>query len=335
LYLTYRERVFTFSFAALDYSNPGKNRYTYLMEGFEDKWNFVENQTSATYTNLSPGKYVFRVRGTNADGVWSRHEAALNLVILPPFWKTRWFISLAILIIIGLAFFIIRKIIKTQKKKAREEREKIELQLKTIKNQIDPHFAFNAMNMIGSLVYNNDPDAVYDYFSRFAHLIRSTLTDSEKISRSLGEELEFVKNYLEIQKARFRDKFDYVLNVADNTELDSQVPKMIIQAYAENAIKHGLIHKNEKGLLEINVHQKNNSLHFSVRDNGIGRENAAALSKDSTGKGTGIIKQILDMYGQLFRYRVRQEVVDLKDNSGNPAGTEVKLTIIKNGRPGH
>jgi ligand-binding sensor domain-containing protein/anti-sigma regulatory factor (Ser/Thr protein kinase) len=328
--LTWRESVFSFEYAALDFSNTSKNQYAYTMEGFEDHWNFVVNQTSATYTNLDPGEYVFRVRGSNSEGKWSAKEATLNITIIPPFWRTKWFISLSVIFFLLLITVTVTLIFRNQKKKALAEKEKMELQLKTIKNQMDPHFAFNAINMIGSMVYKNDPDKVYDYFSRFARLIRSTLQDSEKISRPLSEELDFVRNYIEIQKTRFADKFTFSLGVIEPVEMETEVPKMIIQTYAENAIKHGLMHKKEGGNLEIKISEKDKRLTISIEDNGIGREKAAELSKESTKKGMQIIQQIFSLYNKLFKYTISQEITDLKDDEGNACGTRVVLTIDKN-----
>lgn len=328
--LTWRESVFTLEFASLDFSNTSKNQYAYLMEGFEKAWNFVGNQTSATYTNLNPGKYIFRVKGTNSDGNWSASEAVLHITIRPPFWRTNCFITLVALFILAALILSVVQIIRFQRKKAFEEKEKMELQLKTIKNQMDPHFAFNAINMIGSMVYKKDPDTVYDYFSRFARLIRSTLQDSEKISRTLGEELDFVQNYIEIQKSRFTDKFTFNLSVDEKVDLSTQVPKMIIQTYAENAIKHGLMHKKEEGKLDISITEKDKRLMISVEDNGIGREKAAELSKGSTKKGMQIIQQIFTLYNKLIKYKISQEITDLKDDQGNALGTKVVLIIDKN-----
>ncbi|MBM3436703.1 MAG: hypothetical protein FJY07_10865, partial [Bacteroidetes bacterium] len=272
--LTWRESVISFDYASLDFSNTTKNQYAYLMEGFEKDWNFVGNKNSSTYTNLDPGQYVFRVKGTNGGGKWSANEAALQITILPPFWKTKGFMALVIVVFAGALAFTVLRIIRNQKRKAFAEKEKMELQLKTIKNQIDPHFAFNAINMIGSMVYKNDPDMVYDYFSRFARLIRTTLQDSEKISRSLGEELDFVRNYVEIQKTRFAGKFDFQLDINPEVDLNTEVPKMIIQTYAENAIKHGLMHKKGEGSLLISISEADRRLTITVEDNGIGTEKA-------------------------------------------------------------
>ncbi len=88
--LTHEQSVFTFEFAALNYIFPEKNKYAFIMEGFEKEWNYVGNQRSATYTNLDPGEYVFRVKGSNNDGIWNEQGVAVQIKIIPPWWKTYW-----------------------------------------------------------------------------------------------------------------------------------------------------------------------------------------------------------------------------------------------------
>lgn len=327
LTMTYRERVFSFSFASLDYTHPERNHFAYILQGFEDKWNHVGNRNTATYTNLSPGTYTFRVRGTNASGIWSANEASLEITILPPFWKTKGFIAGIVIIIILTTILIVRRIIINQKRKAVEEMEKMELQLKTIKNQIDPHFAFNAMNTIGSLVYKGDPDTVYDYFTRFARLMRNTLKDSEKISRSIKEEMEFVENYLAIQKTRFKDRFEYALFIDPTVNQETEIPKMIIQTHVENAIKHGLMNKESKGRLQITVDQDHEKLRMTISDDGIGREEAARLKTPGSKKGISITEKILSLYKKIFDYAITQEIIDLKDSNGKATGTKILITI--------
>ncbi len=92
LTLPYRDNIFSFQFAALSYANPHKNRYRYKLDGFEAGWNEVgSRQRLATYTNLDPGKYVFRVQGSNSDGVWNEEGVSLRIFITPPWWATNWF----------------------------------------------------------------------------------------------------------------------------------------------------------------------------------------------------------------------------------------------------
>ncbi len=105
--LSYSQNVFSFEFAALDYTSPGKNQYAYMMEGFDKDWIKSGNRRFVTYTNLDPGEYVFKVIGSNNDGIWNRTGASIRIIILPPFWRTWWFILISILLIGGFIAFII------------------------------------------------------------------------------------------------------------------------------------------------------------------------------------------------------------------------------------
>ncbi len=106
--LGYRDYVISFSFSALHYASPEKNRYAYIMEGFDSEWNEVGNWHYATYTNLPPGHYVFRVRGTNGDGVWNEAGAAIAVTVEPPFWRRAWVLVLTGLIVLTLLNALIR-----------------------------------------------------------------------------------------------------------------------------------------------------------------------------------------------------------------------------------
>jgi ligand-binding sensor domain-containing protein/signal transduction histidine kinase len=110
LVLSYKDYVLSFGFASLDFTAPHKNRYAYMLENFENHWNYTDaGKRYATYTNLKPGEYIFRVRGTNSDGVWSDHVASLKVKVTPPFWDTWWF-KLLITIIVLLSVFLVHRI---------------------------------------------------------------------------------------------------------------------------------------------------------------------------------------------------------------------------------
>ncbi|MEO7991302.1 MAG: two-component regulator propeller domain-containing protein [Chryseolinea sp.] len=102
--LSYTQSVFTFEFAALNYTLPEKNQYAYKLEGFDEEWNDVNHKRTATYTNLDPGEYIFRVKASNNDGVWNEEGNAIKIIITPPFWATWWFRTLAALITIGAIY---------------------------------------------------------------------------------------------------------------------------------------------------------------------------------------------------------------------------------------
>ncbi|MEL7003893.1 MAG: triple tyrosine motif-containing protein, partial [Bacteroidota bacterium] len=106
--LSYKQSVLTFNFAALNYNHPEKNQYAYMMEGFEERWNNVGNKRTATYTNLDPGDYTFRVRASNNDNVWNENGVKLEITITPPFWKTWWFYALCAIGVIGFVYSFIK-----------------------------------------------------------------------------------------------------------------------------------------------------------------------------------------------------------------------------------
>lgn len=117
--LSYKQSVFSFEFAALNYTLPEKNEYAYMLEGFDKSWNFSGTKRTATYTNLNAGKYIFKVKGSNNDGVWNEKGTSIQITILPPFWLTWWFKTLVVLTVIGAATALYgwrMSIIKGQKK---------------------------------------------------------------------------------------------------------------------------------------------------------------------------------------------------------------------------
>jgi signal transduction histidine kinase len=106
--LSYKENFFSFDFVALDYTNPIKNQYAFKLDNFHDEWIYVGNRRFASFTNLSPGEYTFRVKGSNSDGIWNeQQQAQVKIIITPPFWRTYWFyiITLATLVICAKLFY--------------------------------------------------------------------------------------------------------------------------------------------------------------------------------------------------------------------------------------
>ncbi|MDH3745723.1 MAG: diguanylate cyclase, partial [Acidobacteriota bacterium] len=122
--LSYQDYVVSFEFAALDYTAPEKNRYAYMLEGFDTNWNELGNLNRATYTNLDPGNYVFRVRGANNDGVWGQQELALDVRVIPPWWQTWWAYLLYSLAGVGL---ILRYLARQQRRHVFAEQQRLSL----------------------------------------------------------------------------------------------------------------------------------------------------------------------------------------------------------------
>lgn len=202
----------------------------------------------------------------------------------------------------------------------------VTLQLQGIKSQLDPHFTFNTLNSVASLIYLEDREAAYDYLNKFTILLRSMLNDAERIYRRLNEELEFVQTYLELEKLRFGDKFDYRINIGEGITLREEVPKLVIQTFAENAVKHGILPSEAGGLLRVSVNKSDDYLKISIEDNGIGRERSAGQST-STGKGLKLTFEFYEILNQINNKQIRYTITDLHNNSGEPSGTRVDVLV--------
>jgi ligand-binding sensor domain-containing protein len=320
-------KVIFFEFSSLHYSRPRNNLYAYKLENFDHDWNYTGTKHDATYTNLPPGNYVLKVKGTNSDGIWNPDPATLSVIITPMFHQTTLFFILLVILILSILFSILFYIIRTHRNRSRKDKEFAELQLKAIKNQIDPHFTFNVINTVAGMVYKGNPDRTYDYFSRFAKLIRTSLENSDRLKVTLSEEIDFVKNYLELEKARFSDDLEYSFHISPDVRLDAEVPKMIIQIFAENAMKHGLRNKKDDKRLFIRIYTIDKSLIIEIEDNGIGRAEAARMPDHSTGKGYEIIIKLTDLYHQLYDKMISFNVVDLYHDDHTSAGTRVDVII--------
>jgi len=143
LVLPHWASVFSFDFAALNFTHPEKNQYAYKMEGFESKWNFVGNQHHATYTNLSPGHYVFRVKAANNDGVWNEEGISLPIYITPPFWKTWIAFALYGGIALGTFYLIMRYRLRQQKLRHDLEMEHVKFEKLLEADKIKTHLLTN------------------------------------------------------------------------------------------------------------------------------------------------------------------------------------------------
>ncbi len=230
--------------------------------------------------------------------------------------------------LIILMFIIIIKRINTLQVVQKESlnRRLVTLQLQGIKSQLDPHFTFNTLNTIASLIYLEDRYLAYDYMNKFTQLLRGLINDAERVYRSLGEELEFVTTYLDLEKLRFGDKFNYEIKIAENINIREQVPKLVLHTFAENAIKHGIMSRAEGGVLKIGASREKDYLVLSIEDNGIGRAKAEGQST-STGKGLKLTGEFYEILNQINKKPIKHTIIDLHDDKGEPSGTRVEVWV--------
>lgn len=202
----------------------------------------------------------------------------------------------------------------------------IELQLKSIRNQIDPHFTLNLFQSFATLISEHDNDRAEFLFDQYAVILKTTVLNSEKLFIPLQEEMNFVTSYLDLEKFRQSDRFSYSINIPSSIDKNMQIPKMLLFIFVENSIKHGLKNLETGGKLIIKAEKNDPNVQISIIDNGVGREKAAEYATSSTGKGLKIIDQILELYYSMNRIRISYEIIDLMDDQ-LPTGTQVIIKI--------
>lgn len=231
----------------------------------------------------------------------------------------------AVLGLFGLLTWLLVRNIR-QKQKAN-----MQIKLQSLRAQMNPHFIFNSLNSVNNFISKNDERSANKYLSDFSKLMRTVLKNSDQDFVSLETEIQTLKIYLDLEHFRFGEKFDYTLEAADDIDAEHvQVPPMLIQPYIENAIWHGLRYKEEKGLLEVKFYTENEQLFCTIKDNGIGRKQSAALktSHQKTYQSTGIknTKSRIDILNKLHGTKLQISIFDLEEN-GKAAGTLARISV--------
>jgi two-component system, LytTR family, sensor kinase len=184
-------------------------------------------------------------------------------------------------------------------KEATLETRLVEARLKTLQAELHPHFLFNTLHAISTLVHTN-PEAADRMISRLSDLLRLTFDGTGAPAVSLQEELEFLQKYLEIEQIRFQDRLSVLYDVESET-LDAEVPRLILQPLVENAIKHGVSPRSGRGLIQISSRLRDNALWIEVRDNGVGLD-GNGRSRLHTGVGLSNTRARLEcLYGAAHR----------------------------------
>ena len=173
-------------------------------------------------------------------------------MLQPPFWQTWWFWASVIAWLISLIIFLIvkwrvRAVRKQERIKAAHEKELLELEAKALRAQMNPHFIFNCLNSIKSLIQQHEEEKSVTYLTTFSKLIRTLFNNADKKEISLYDEIETCKLYLQLEAMRFDTKFSYSVNIDEDIDLKSiHVPALIIQPFIENAIWHGIVPKKQR-----------------------------------------------------------------------------------------
>lgn len=339
--LTHDQNDLHFTFDVLAFKNGVLNKLIYKLSNGDNNKTVEVNNNEIFLENLSPGAYKLIVYGINNDGVKSAHPEIFQITITAPFWQTWWFISIAVLLfalgIVLLVRLIVGNVRKAEEAKTMVNKLMAEYQITALQAQMNPHFIFNSINTIQSYILEKNEEEAYNYLSKFGRLIRMVLHHSQEKALLLEKELEVLNIYIDLEKLRFDDCFDYELIFQDNVDPSGiYIPGMLIQPYVENAIWHGIVNLKgtRRGKLVITIQQTNDLLSVSIKDNGVGREKAISFRKNQRHKSVGmqLTGQRLQIMNQMHGYETASvEVIDLFNELNESEGTEVRIYIPING----
>lgn len=335
--LPYSFNNISFYFDGICLTNPDKVLYTYKLEGKDKDWSPYSEVNMAKYDNLPAGKYTFKVKSCNNEGIWNVEPTTFSFEIKQAFYKTWWFITGLISLIVTCIIIIfkvrLRQLNKKEKEKLEREVEVSKAELKALRAQMNPHFVFNSLNSIQHYILTRKSEEAVKYLNKFAKLIRTILNHSDKPTVTINQDIESLKLYLELEKMRFDDKFEYrfTIDPAINGDYD-EIPPMLIQPYLENAILHGINPKAGKGHIEVTIKYTSPFIKISVRDDGIGRFHAKAIQNSQAGTvhqsmGMRITEDRVRILNNMNKSNLSVNIIDLHDPEGEPAGTQVDVFI--------
>ncbi len=339
LVLPYDENNISFEFLAIDHMAPNKVTYSWMLEGMNDDWSPPQKEHKASYTNLSPGFYTFKVKAYNEDQTVTKDPIQLEFTIKPPVWQTWWFRLAAIALGVLSILLFFRARIQKIRRKAKQESEKLEmeknlleLEQKALQLQMNPHFIFNALNTIQSLINEKDHKKARYQLAKFSKLMRATLENSRATMIPLEDEIQSLENYLAIEQLSRNHSFDF--KIIHEGDLDSEallIPPMMIQPFVENAIIHGVAHISEQGNILVDFSRKNGKLECTIVDNGIGREQAKKIKSqvEHGHKSTAlqVTQERLDILNKGSKKRKSLEMLDVLNEAGKVVGTKVVLRL--------
>ena len=326
------ENHISFRFSALDFNSPSDNKYQYKLEGVDVDWIQTNSKNRAiSYSNLEPGAYIFRLKGSNNNGIWNEHGKTITVLILPRFYQQWWFYALlSVLFIFVIVMIVIYRIreLKLQNKAA-------SLEQRFLRSQMNPHFIFNSLGAIQSFIFKNEPIVAATYLSSFSDLVRMILNNSRQDLITLQTEVKTLNQYLDLQVLRFGDKFDYKIEKDEDLTLeDVFIPPMLAQPFIENSIEHGFKGMKSKGLIQVCFRIIDHNIVLICQDNGMGI-NASIKEKDQQNKkykslATKITKDRIAVLNKVYKSNIQLEISDLKDIRNHGQGTRVEIKIPMN-----
>jgi hypothetical protein len=318
------------SFGCISYSSSPLI-YSYKLEGSENTWTVgTGNGINLVYQNLPKGNYVFKLRVRKSNSGWSE-PLELPITIKPTLTQHPAFWAFIVLLLSGVIFLIITLIRIQKMKRVEVDHQLIIMEQKALQSMMNPHFIFNSLGSIQNYLLKNKGSEAVIYLSQFARLIRQNLNAINTPMIILEEEIDRLRNYIDLEKKRLDNKFEYSIEIDPKFEEEGVfIPSMIIQPIAENAIWHGIATLEEKGFIKISFRvYKSKSLKIIIEDNGIGMNRSSEyVEKGSHHQHLGM--QIIEKRLKLLNKKYNTET-GITYSEGYPSkpnpGTIVELIL--------
>lgn len=334
LSIPYHRNSITISYAGLSFKRPDALEYRYKIKP-KNKW-FYTNDDFIHFSSLEPGEYKFIVEARLKNGSWSQLPATYSFKISPPFYQKPLFLGGASFGGLGIATMLIllrfQQVKRREKQKAYYERKLAEFELRAIENQMNPHFIYNVLNSIQSLILNQRFKDTNAYISRFGKLLRQVLESSKKEMTTLQSEIDLLGNYLELESLRFQGNFSYSIYIDGGIDpLNLQIPPFFIQPFVENSLKHAFHEIDQLAQIHINIYRDDKGLICEVIDNGKGLYNTSTDTKDGlsltkmSSYGISLIKEKSDILKKTKGLNVEIEFTDLHEDHNHQKGTKVEI----------
>ncbi len=333
--LSYKNNNIRFEYVAISFKSGGDMVYHYKLAGLDDDWQQT-TQTFLEYPSLPSGNYELQLYATNKFGVQSK-TIVIRFTISTPFWKAWWFYCLLLATAIAITGWLVnarnKKLRNKLKEQNRQDKQFAALEQQALQAQMNPHFIFNCLNSIQQYILTNDKEKANEYLTGFASLIRQTLDNSGKKTISVAEEIRYLTQYLEMEKMRFADNFNYTIVAAANIDAGNiDIPALLLQPYVENCLRHGIRYKTDgKGKVDILFTIENGVLYCSITDNGVGRLQAAQYKNSGhityQSKGMSLTEKRITLFNKMDENNIEVSITDGKDAAGNALGTVVTVKI--------
>lgn len=328
LQLAYNDNKLTINFIALSYQASGEIEYRYKIEGLYDKWTTTKNN-HLELSALPSGSYRILLNARRGNGPWTK-DVVLTVTIATPFWKTWSFFLLLGLVLVTIVVAVIKTVEARRRKQLVLRNKMAYLKQQALSALINPHFMFNCLNSIQYYLDANENDKANAYLADFAHLIRLTLDDAQKVYISLDKELSRIEFYLQLEQLRFGDELKYHIDL--DTTLDTKntyIPNMILQPYVENAIWHGIMPNRGKGNIWLSFKKGNDrELQIIVQDDGVGLNYKKDDEKIREGHyGMSLTEERLKLLNRLSDERFGVHAVEILDEHGKVRGTRIEITV--------